>query len=73
MTQETQKELLALVELFSDEVLKKTKGAPQWTLATLGMFNDTLIAKLGMDENKIWDILYEGHKNLNAQQGDYKI
>lgn len=51
------------------ETAHKDKGL---TVSLLCTIIDATFLRCGLDENEMWDMIYETHRDANDSEGDYK-
>lgn len=55
------------------KALKENNISDTMALSLLATNIDRYCSEHGLDENEIWDNLYNFHKEVHAELGDYKV
>lgn len=58
-------------EEIADQIAETANRNKTLVISLLCAIIDATFLRCGLDENEMWDMIYETHRNVNDSEGDY--
>lgn len=59
-------------EMIADQIVETANRNKALVIPLLCTIIDATFLRCGLDENEMWDMIYETHRDVNDSEGDYK-